>query len=49
VDGLLRDLSTPNSTISQAGEREMESMMGSPIKGGMILKIDAGLVAQIKA
>ncbi|MGM0586779.1 MAG: hypothetical protein ACQETE_00050 [Bacteroidota bacterium] len=49
VDGLLRDLSDPNSIISQADVREAESMIGGTIEGGMIPKIDACLIAQIKA
>lgn len=45
IDGLLRDVSDPDSIIESLSPAEARSLFGSVIQGGMIPKIEACLIA----
>lgn len=45
VDGLMEDLEMPDSLIEHLTTEEVHSMMGESIRGGMIPKIEACLIA----
>lgn len=45
IDGLLRDVNDPESIIKYIDTKEAHSLFGTVIKGGMIPKIEACLVA----
>jgi len=45
IDGLLRDVSDPNSIIKNLTPDEARSLFGTVIQGGMIPKIEACLIA----
>lgn len=45
IDGLLADITKPESLISALSSAEVAALMGKVIKGGMIPKIDSCLIA----
>lgn len=48
VDGLLRDIEDPGSLITELSVAELDKLMGSVIKGGMIPKLESCQIALSK-